>query len=175
METKTIEKLNREAGFNYLGNPDYLQKFSNLRFTPAGFARLWYTVGYLHSAIESGEEGATRILSELEQYLNNLNGYGGEVSEENKNPSYRVVLSDDGCWGSFSLSWYRCIPAKSFLEYRHEKNCIYEQAIKWLKIDEDLKLWTSDGYDHYAYAFNGGLILHFDHDDVLSGSYGIHT
>lgn len=168
-----VEKFGKDVLFNHLGQPEYFSKYRNLRFTPSGFARLWATVGYCQAAMEFGE-GKTLLL-ELEARLDQLNSYGGDISEENKNPAYRVVLSDDGCWGSFVLKWYRAITPKQFDDYREEKQCIYQQAIEWLKIDEDLKLWSTDGMVHYGYAFNGGLILHFKDDDPLTGTYGIHT
>ena len=167
-------KFTKEVGFNHLGDPQYFSQYRNIQFTPSGFARLWYTVGYLQSALEGGDESGRRVLVDLENKLDMLNSYGGDISEDNRNPAYRVVIGDDGCWGSFRLAWYRAITAKQVDEFREEKDCIYEQAMKWLKINEDLKLWGGGGWTHYGYAFNGGLILHWK-DDVLDGHYSTHT
>jgi hypothetical protein len=176
MEKSVVEpvRFTKDVAFNCLGQPEYFDKYRNLRFTNSGFARLWYTVGYFQSALEVGDERGRTCLVDLENYLEKLNSYGGQISDENRNPAYRVVLGDDGCWGSFSLKWYRAITVKQFYEYRKEKNCIYDQAIEWLRINDDLKLWNSGGYDQYGYAFNGGLIFHWK-DDVLDGSYSTHT
>jgi hypothetical protein len=177
MEVKELVKFTQDVAFNHLGSPEYFDKYRNLLFTPSGFARLWHTVGYCQAAMEFGSSEGQKLLLDLEERLVQLNSYGGDISDENRNPSYRVVVGDDGCWGSFNLKWYKAITPERFEEYRKEnKDCMYQQAIEWLRIDEGLKLWSGDGYIHYGYSFNGGLILHIgDSDCPLDGHYGIHT
>lgn len=164
--------------FRYLGDPDYFSRYRNLIFTPAGFARLWHTVGYCQSAYDCGNEDdknlATKLLEDLHSRLAYLNEYGG-TNERFKAPNYRVAISDDGCWGSFGLVWFSLVEPKTYYDWLDNPANKDKDFNVELRCDDNMKLWTSEGYVRYRRCFIGGLICHKDSKNILNSSYGIHT
>lgn len=163
-----------EQTFRHLGDGEYQSTWRNLYFTKAGWARVWAIIGYCQAAIELGDERGERLLDELNSKLNYLNQYGGAWNDTNL-PTYRVVVGDDGCWGSFSLSWYNAISTQDVLKWASANGKQWSDALDSLRVCQDLKMWNgAQGYVYYRYGFNGGLILHWD-KSPLDGSYGVHT
>jgi hypothetical protein len=135
---------------------------------------------------------ALRIAGELKAELDFLNGYGTLQTVEPAPgvsltvPSYRVVISDDGTFGSFSLLWYLYLSHARWNSAAEEASI--GGSVDWGQVEQKLKvnpdLTVHKYYDvpgearsrvhtcRYAFSHNGGLILHGWPADP---SYSIHT
>lgn len=178
MSVASVSITEQFDAFRYLGDPSYFDRYRNLIFTSAGFARLWHTVGYCQSAYDHGSEDdkklATKLLEDLHSKLSWLNEYGGRHESLNV-PNYRVAISDDGCWGSFGLVWFSVVEPKTYYDWLNDRANKDKDFNVEFRCDDDMKIWTSEGYVRYRRCFIGGLICHKDRENVLNSSYGIHT
>lgn len=198
----------------------------------------WITPGLPGRKLNKRVLAAKQRLLDLQQELVWLSAYGAhfkyvadsvdgqsQTKDLFRVPSYKVLLNDDGCWGSFSLRWYQAIqpaaytiwfekaveefsaakarkilklerqadrldPTLSFEDRRAKLHEISAEQTRVenggmnmdefhakYQIDRSLSVWCPDlaSYVHYRFAFNGGLIYHFERDNLLQGSWSVHT
>lgn len=109
-------KLNRWGGSVYS---------RNLLFSESAKVRLASICGFLEGLRVSDPERAAELAYDLDRQLTWLSGYGGDSEtfhQEGWNPlpRFKVMLWDDGCWGSFSIQWFRIIPLKDIHKHAFE-------------------------------------------------------
>jgi hypothetical protein len=99
---------------------------SRLKLSESAKVRLAAFAGYLLGLRDSNPADAERLASDLDRQLTYLSQYGGTtrapfeglglLDEARDLPSFKVVLHDDGCFGSFAIAWYRPYSQKSILD-----------------------------------------------------------
>lgn len=99
---------------------------SRLIFSDSAKIRLAGFTGYLLGLRDSNPADAERLAKELDRNLTWFSEYGGETrdpfeglgfdEDARELPTYKVVLHDDGCFGSFSIAWYRVYSQKQILD-----------------------------------------------------------
>ena len=125
-----IETETTSANYDRLTRSSYThsmaENWRRIHFTKTGHARLAHTIGLLEGIALNDPESAHRLADSLVKYLDYLSNYAGTMDSPEGNldhtgtplqfPAYRVVLSDDGGIGSFSIGWYRAVPHKSMMK-----------------------------------------------------------
>ena len=114
----------------------------NLAFEESGLTRLAGIAGWVLGLAQGGKrELAESLAEDICNQLMYLNEYGGIVEGTKRIPRFRVVLSDDGTFGGFSLMWYSVTES--------------DEGVR-----KDLERQAGDVLYRYRRAFNGGLLLH---------------
>lgn len=127
--TTTIDRQASPTNYERLTQSEYTHsmcRYGRLVFSESGKHRMVHTIGFLTAVHITNPDRAYELADSLCKYLDYLDQYGGtddspEGRTDNegnllKFPSYRVVLSDDGYLGSFTISWYRMLPHAEFME-----------------------------------------------------------
>lgn len=135
VETITAETLKAaRANYDRLTNCSYAhsmpENWRGIYFTDTGKSRLAHTIGLLQGIALCNQDAANTLADGLCRYLDYLNGYAGMMDSPENNldhtgkplqfRAYRVVLSDDGGIGSFSIMWYRAVPHKQMIGLAEE-------------------------------------------------------
>lgn len=97
----------------------------NLVFHESAKVRLVSICGFLEGLRVSDPERAADLAYELDRQLQYLAGYGGDSETFTQEgwrplPRYKVMLHDDGCWGSFAIQWFQIIPLKAIHKHAYE-------------------------------------------------------
>ena len=178
----------------------YQSHWPGLSFTPKGAAKISNIAGLLVGLAQGGQrELAERLAQDLESRLTYLanygqdveiifDSYGKELASPITVPGFRVVLSDDGTMGGFSIAWYGYVSAGRLHEVA--KGLTAPEADEWdtyaakreLRIDDTLTStrygWPAWDKEHahgmsscdayYGFAFNGGLLMHGTGQEVFA-------
>lgn len=132
-----LEKLTgllyRSPAYRLDGYSDSLYS-RNLMFDESAKVRFVSICGFLEGLKHSYPERAAKLAYELDRQLTYLAGYGGASEDHHQHddwaplPRFKVNLWDDGCWGSFSIQWFRIIPLKDI--HKHA----FESMPEWYRV-----------------------------------------
>lgn len=184
MSTQTNERIatvtsEQLAERIYTSSPDNYT-WKNLYWHERALFRLGSTIAAfspIPGDSKETREDKQRCLADLANRLDYLNQYGGNVENTNV-PAYKIMLHDDGLFGSFSLLWYRAVTAERIHELAAAQDMSFCEYVKTHCLDGTYLSYYDTMPAYYVYAFNGGLIWHWsgsESGDPLKGSYGVHT
>lgn len=174
------------AGFDARYVSSIAERWKSLHFEASGLARLCHCGGFFRGLIAAGKEDVAEALTvDLDRSLTGLNEFGGKVKIAEEAPSnctvpaYRVVLSDDGTFGGFSLLWFRFVSSQDLMRATKTEES-YAAAKERLRIRDDLQIYRSyyptwdeerknyvNNLAHYYLSFNGALIYRGPGGDMV--------
>ena len=95
-------------------------EWEHLKLTDAGQERMAEVESFIADLAKQQHPIAEMAREEFERRLAYLDDYGGPVSDDDHRRRFRVVLGRDWSPMSFSITWYRLVPATN--EYVHAFN-----------------------------------------------------
>ncbi len=205
MSESILEKVEREAAekettrqavvkrYEHFLRGSFIRELASpwqrgIYWSAGGLRRLADVRGFLRGLLagvsEKGEKTAFGLFVDLNEKLDYLNGYGGDLEatfgsgRPIKNvPAWKVWLGDDGTHHGFSLTWARALQIEKHHELRDNDP---EGTAHRVLTDETGRLverlaFACQAGDQeaerrtyvYTHAFNGGLLYHGPGGDEL--------
>lgn len=151
---------------------------NRLLFSESAKVRMASICGFLEGLKHSDPELAASLAYDLDRQLQYLAGYGGHSETFTQEgwrplPQYKVMLHDDGCWGSFAIMWYQIVPLKKIHELANSKMPQWYQdgsprPKDVTETDVDIMRWEAqrEAYDHWKVRRDTSK-SYVTHDDLM--------